>query len=120
MKPSKALMPKVIHAASPLVLKAGNNERDLLLPLPAIRGTISFLQATQKYGPKVERIVINSSFAAVIDIDKGPRPGYTYSEAEWNPMTYEAASNQNTSVIVAYCTSIAFTEKAAWNFMEKN
>lgn len=70
----------VIHTASPFLLQVEDNERDLLQP--AIRGTKQVLESVHKYGPDVKRVVITSSFSSIIDIPKGNRVGYTYSEAD--------------------------------------
>ncbi len=106
----------VIHTASPFVMQVENNERDLLDP--AIKGTTSILQAVEKYAPQVKRIVITSSFAAIADPTQGLRPGYTYSEKDWNPVTYEQAKSGDGST--AYCASKTFAEKAAWEFVENH
>ena len=106
----------VIHTASPFVMQVENNERDLLDP--AIKGTTSILQAVEKYAPQVKRIVITSSFAAIADPTQGLRPGYTYSEKDWNPVTYEQAKSGDGST--AYCASKTFAEKAAWDFVENH
>ncbi len=90
-------------------------ERDLLSP--AIKGTTEILKAIKAHAPQVKRIVITSSFAAIVDLSKGTRPGYTYSEKDWNPVTYEEAKAGNGST--AYCGSKTFAEKAAWEFVEK-
>ncbi len=66
-----------------------DNERDLLLP--AIRGTTEVLESVTKYAPQVKRVVITSSFAAIMDLSQGLRPDYTYSEKDWNPISYEEA-----------------------------
>lgn len=105
----------VIHTASPFVMQVEDNERDLLDP--AIKGTKSILQAVEKYAPQVKRIVITSSFAAIVDPVKGTRPGYTYSEQDWNPVTYEQAKSGDGST--AYCASKKFAEKAAWDFVKE-
>lgn len=60
--------------------------------------------------------VITSSFAAIIDTEKGNRPGYVYSEKDWNPMTKEAALENPSR---GYFGSKTFAEKAAWDFVEK-
>ena len=104
----------VIHTASPFVMQVENNERDLLDP--AIKGTTEILKAVQKYAPQVKRIVITSSFAAIVDPTQGARPGYTYSEKDWNPVTYEQAKGGDGGT--AYCASKKFAEKAAWDFVE--
>jgi nucleoside-diphosphate-sugar epimerase len=95
-----------------------DNERDLLRP--AIDGTTSVLTSIQKHAPNVKRVVITSSFASIIDMDKGVRPGYTYTEKDWNPVTYATASDPKTDGGIAYCASKTFAEKAAFEFVEKN
>ena len=44
------------------------------------------------------------------------RPGYTYSEADWNPITEDEALQ---SASAGYRASKTFAEKAAWDFVEK-
>lgn len=105
----------VIHTASPFVMEVEDNERDLLDP--AIKGTTQILKAVQKNAPQVKRIVITSSFAAIVDPSQGARPGYTYNEKDWNPVTYEQAKSGDGGT--AYCASKTFAEKAAWEFVEK-
>ena len=105
----------VIHTASPFTTQVENNERDLLNP--AISGTTEILKAVKAHAPNVKRVVVTSSFAAVKDPWKGLRPGYTYSEKDWNPTTYEEAKNGDGWV--AYSASKSFAEKAAWDFVEQ-
>lgn len=105
----------VVHTASPFVLQVEDNERDLLNP--AIKGTREILEAVAKNAPQVKRVVITSSFAAMIDLAQGYRPGYTYSEKDWNPVTYEAATAGGGAE--AYCASKTFAERAAWEFLEE-
>ena len=93
-----------------------DNKRDLLWP--AINGTTSILQAAQEYAPQVRRVVITSSMAAVIDVAKGLQPDHTYTEEDWNPMTFEQA--ESALGMVAYAASKAVAEKAAWSYMERN
>lgn len=84
---------------------------------PAIKGTLSLLESVKKHAPKVKRVVITSSFAAILDMSKGTWPEHTYTEADWNPVTYEdAASASNPGV--PYSASKTFAEKAAFNFVE--
>lgn len=94
-----------------------NNERDLLIP--AIHGTTEILKAIQAYNPNVKRVVITSSFAAIINLGEGLRPGYTYSEKDWNPCDYETAKDSDSGA-VAYCASKALAEKAAFDFVKEN
>jgi len=107
----------VIHTATPFQIEVENNERDLLIP--AIEGTNNLLDAVKKNAPEVQRIVITSSFAAIIDLGKGTRPGHVYSEADWNPLTYEVAAKQETPGAAAYTAAKALAERAAWDFIER-
>lgn len=102
----------VIHNASPFAFDVKDNEKELLKP--AIQGTKGCLEAVKKFAPKVKRVVVTSSFAAIVDMSKGTRPGYTYSEKDWNPCSYEDAKKGDGSV--AYCASKAFAEREAWEF----
>lgn len=104
----------VIHTAAPFVLNVQDMRRDLLDPI--IGGSVAILEAIKKYGPEVRRVVNTSSFAAILDLGKGARPGYIYSEADWNPMTYEEASVADAPT--AYCAAKGLGEKAMWDWME--
>ena len=105
----------VINVASPFVLNVQDNKRDLLDP--AIGGGIAILEATKRYGSNVRRLVNTSSFASMLDMNAGARPGYTYTEADWNPMTYEEAATAPGPA--AYCASKALAEKAMWEWMSR-
>lgn len=75
----------VIHIASPFILNAKDFEKELYGP--AVRGTLSVLQAVKDYNPQIKRVVITSSFASVLDVNAGLRSGYTYSREDWNSMS---------------------------------
>ena len=105
----------VIHAASPYKYPVDDNERDLFHP--AVNGTLRILEAVHASGNKrIKRVVITSSFAAVVDTSQGLRPGKVYTERDWNPMTWDEAKAADGSA--AYCASKGFAEKAAWDFVE--
>ena len=104
----------VIHTSSPFHFNTTDSKKDLLDP--AIIGTTGILKAIKKSAPTVKRVVITSSFAAVLHPAKGTRPDYTYSEADWNPITEEEAIQNPTA---GYRASKTFAEKAAWDFVEK-
>lgn len=105
----------VVHCASPFVMQVENNESDLLDP--AIKGTTRILEAVAAHAPQVKRVVITSSFAAILDPTKSSQTEKTYTEADWNPTTYEDAVKTPDGA-VAYCASKALAEKAAWDFVE--
>jgi nucleoside-diphosphate-sugar epimerase len=47
---------------------------------------------------------------------KGNWPGHTYTEADWNPVTLEAALSHPG---LGYAASKTYAEKASWDFLEK-
>ncbi|KAM0456643.1 hypothetical protein ACHAO4_003674 [Trichoderma viride] len=104
----------VIHTASPFILNATDFETELLQP--AISGTTGILESVQKYNSTVSRVVITSSFASVLDPTQGQRPGYVYTEADWNPLTVEQA---NSSPVMAYLASKTFAERAAFDYVKE-
>lgn len=74
------------------------------------------MKSIKKSAPTVKRVVITSSFASIVNADKGFWPEHTYSEEDWNPITQEQAT---VSPIHGYRASKTFAEKAAWDFLEK-
>lgn len=104
----------VIHTASPFHFNVTDVQKQLLDP--AIIGTTGILKSIKKSAPTVKRVVITSSFASIIDGSKGVRPGHTYSEKDWNPVTHEEALKDPST---GYRGSKTFAEKAAWEFVEK-
>lgn len=83
---------------------------------PAIIGTTGILKSIKKSAPSVKRVVITSSFAAIINPSKGDWPGHEYSEDDFNPMTLEDAQ---ANLSAGYRASKTYAEKAAWDFVEK-
>ncbi|KAI8576452.1 hypothetical protein K450DRAFT_256823 [Umbelopsis ramanniana AG] len=104
----------VMHIASPFTFDIKDNEKDLLLP--AREGTKNILQAASTH-KSIKRVIITSSFAAVVDVSKGLRPGYTYTEKDWNPATWEEARKSDNPGFV-YCASKKFAEEEGWDFVK--
>lgn len=121
----------IIHTASPFHFNVTDVKKDLLDP--AIIGTTGILESIKKHAPTVKRVVrlqphpllksrltqlqvITSSFASILDSSTGNRPGYTYSEKDWNPITEEEAIQNPAN---GYRASKTFAERAAWEFLEK-
>ncbi|KAI0161202.1 hypothetical protein GGR57DRAFT_453960 [Xylariaceae sp. FL1272] len=82
----------VQHTASPFHYNFTDPKTELLDP--AIKGTTSVLEAVQKYAPAVKRVVITSSFAAILSTEGLEDMNKTFSEADWNPNTYGASASQ--------------------------
>ncbi|KAJ5261284.1 hypothetical protein N7478_011879 [Penicillium angulare] len=106
----------VIHVASPFFYDTTNNEQELIIP--AINGVKSILSASAKPGSKVQRMVLTSSFASVVDVNSTPPPGFTYTASDWNPLTYEAAADPKSTSVEAYRGSKKYAELAAWDFIK--
>lgn len=104
----------VIHTASPFHFKPKDIQKDLLDP--AVIGTTGILTSIQKHAPSVKKVVITSSFASIVDGTKGTRPGHTYSEEDWNPITHEQALENPSN---GYRASKTMAEKAAWDFVKE-
>ncbi|KAI7763633.1 hypothetical protein LZL87_010688 [Fusarium oxysporum] len=105
---------KVLHIASPFTLSVEDNETEMLVP--AIKMTKGLLESVSMHGAKIKRVVITSSFAAMVDLTKGLWPGHTYNEADWNQVTYDYAKTADAGT--AYVASKALAEKAAWQFVQ--
>jgi nucleoside-diphosphate-sugar epimerase len=69
--------------------------------------------------PKIRRIVLTSSFASVLDANRKAPPHFTYTGADWNPLTYEEAAHKATSPVIAYRGSKKFAELEAWNYIRE-
>ncbi|KAK4160603.1 hypothetical protein QBC43DRAFT_381229 [Cladorrhinum sp. PSN259] len=121
----------IIHVASPFTYDTQNNEAELIIP--AINGVKAILSAAAaaaaKTNGQVKRVVITSSFASVIDLERnriakeGGSKGekyFTYTAEDWNPLSYEEAADPSTSAVVAYRGSKKFAELAAWEFVNNN
>lgn len=104
----------VIHTASPFHFQVTDVKKDLLDP--AVKGTTDILQSIARNAPSVKRVVITSSFSAIVNPYKGSWPEHTYSEEDWNPIKKEQAIE---NVSNGYRASKTFAERAAWDFVEK-
>jgi len=105
----------VLHTASPFHFKVTDVQKELLDP--AVIGTTGILKSIKKNAPSVKRVVVTSSFAAILNPyeSNGLWPSHTYSEADWNPITQEDALKSPSN---GYRASKTFAEKAAWDFVK--
>lgn len=103
----------VLHTASPFHFKVTDPKKDLIDP--AVKGTTGILHAIARSAPTVKRVVITSSFAAILDATKLFDPSATFSEATWNPVTIDQI-HENPAT--AYRASKKLAEKAAWDFVK--
>ncbi|PVH68738.1 dihydroflavonol-4-reductase [Cadophora sp. DSE1049] len=99
----------VIHMASPFHYHAADLKKDMIDP--AIMGTTEILRAIKANAPSVKRVVITSSFAAVLNFQEAIS---VYTADSWNPITMEQALSDGQ---MAYVGSKKFAEKTAWDFV---
>ncbi|KAG2417876.1 hypothetical protein HFD88_000975 [Aspergillus terreus] len=106
----------VYHTASPFTYNNVASNVEFLEP--AIKGTLNLLQAVKDNAPSVKRVIWTGSCASVIDYDNlVSDPPRVYTEADWNPITWEEAVHGDSSK--AYRASKLFAEREAWKFMKE-
>ena len=79
----------VIHTASPFHHNFDDPVKDILDP--AVKGTTGILRSIKAFAPEVKRVVITSSFAAIVNPASHPR---VYDETSWNAVTWDEAVAQ--------------------------
>jgi len=94
----------VLHMASPYAVNVADPQRNLVTP--AVEGTLSLLRAAAR-SPRVRRVVLTSSMAAITD----EPDGRMLTEADWNT---RSSLTRN-----PYYFSKAQAERAAWDFMTR-
>ncbi|KAI9742971.1 MAG: methylglyoxal reductase (NADPH-dependent) gre2 [Claussenomyces sp. TS43310] len=102
-----------IHCASPYHFNAKTPDEINQLIATAVDGTTGILMAIKANAPTVKRVILTSSYAAMVDYGKPMT--HVYSEVDWNPITTEQAYQ---SAPFAYLASKTFAEKAAWDFIK--
>ncbi|KAN0064118.1 hypothetical protein ACQY0O_003285 [Thecaphora frezii] len=109
----------VLHTASPFHFNTEGDPQGKLIQ-PAVNGTRSVLQSIYDHGKQVKRVVVTSSFAAILDSAK-PVP-YAFDEKDWNessPANAEKLGNQQEATD-AYRASKTLAERVAWEFVESH
>jgi nucleoside-diphosphate-sugar epimerase len=99
----------IVHLASPYFTSTNDPIKELVEP--AVNGTKNVLASALK-APKLKKMLVLSSFASVVDLSKNPRPGYVYTEKDWDPITPAQAAENG---VLGYHASKTFAEKAAWD-----
>ena len=98
----------VFHTASPFTYQ--NVESNIEFLEPTIKGTVNLLKAVKDNAPRVKRVIWTGSCASVIDYDNlASEPPKVYTEADWNPVTWEEAVHEDPSK--AYRASKLFAER---------
>lgn len=98
----------VFHTASSFTYQGVENNLEFLEP--AIQGTLNLLKAVKDYAPSVKRVIWTGSCASVVDYSNlTSEPPKIYTEADWNPITWEEAVQGDPSQ--AYRASKLFAER---------
>ncbi|ANZ74293.1 BA75_00474T0 [Komagataella pastoris] len=107
----------VLHTASPFNFKDEGPLEDVYLK-PAVEGTRNILSAVKKFANDyVKNVVVTSSFASVMNVDKFEDKSFIHTEKVWNNNTWDQTKGGDK--VVAYVISKKEAEKAAWDFVEK-
>ncbi|EFY93586.1 NAD dependent epimerase/dehydratase, putative [Metarhizium acridum CQMa 102] len=110
----------VLHTASPFHFKwkvqhaVADAQKELIDP--AVIGTTGILKAIKRSAPTVKRVVVTSSFAAVLDEKRLSDASHTFTEESWNPV---GTQDLHSSPATAYRLSKTLAEKAAWDFVAR-
>lgn len=105
----------VIHVASPFNYDVQDVKKELIDP--AIAGSKAMMVASDKV-QTVKRVVLTSSFASVLDINRKSDSIFTYTAEDWNPITYDEACKS--APVDAYRGSKKYAELEAWNYVKNN
>ncbi|KAJ9613773.1 hypothetical protein H2204_014660 [Knufia peltigerae] len=103
----------ICHVASPYFVFSSDPIKELVEP--AVNGTRNVVSSALK-SKTLKRMTILSSFASVVDLSKSPRPGYTYTADDWDPVTPEQAARDG---YYGYHASKTFAERAAWDMWKE-
>lgn len=109
----------VLHTASPFHYNIEGDPKRTLVN-PAVNGTRNVLSSIQKHGSNVKRVVITSSYAAILDSTR--RGTIVYTEEDWNISSVENVEKKgkDQDASDAYRASKTMAERAAWQFVEEN
>lgn len=105
----------VLHTQSPYHFNWTDPKEGLVDP--AVQGTTSILKSVHKNAPGVRRVVVTSSFAAILSGAHLEDPATTFTEESWNPVTI---NDIHAAPGAAYAASKKLAEKAAYDFVKEN
>ncbi|THH29014.1 hypothetical protein EUX98_g5170 [Antrodiella citrinella] len=108
----------IVHTTSAFQLDIQDTE---VIVGPAVKGVLGVLESARKYGTKVKRIVLLSSTAAIQDQYCPTRTVFT--EKDWNDRIIEhlrTTTEPQEKGMVNYVASKMLSERAGWDFMERN
>jgi nucleoside-diphosphate-sugar epimerase len=78
---------------------------------------VKYLFQAAAQNPSIKRIVLTSSFGAVMDVSR--TTSYTYTSEDWNPITWEETIDPASKVQESYKGSKKFAELEAIRFVKE-
>jgi nucleoside-diphosphate-sugar epimerase len=78
---------------------------------------VKYLFQAAAQNPKIKRVVLTSSFGAVLDVSR--TVPYTYTDEDWNPITWEETIDPASKVQESYKGSKKFAELEARRFVKE-
>ncbi|EGF97925.1 uncharacterized protein MELLADRAFT_84161 [Melampsora larici-populina 98AG31] len=107
----------IAHVASPFHMNVKDPYKDLINP--AVNGTLSILKSAEREGKNVQRIVITSSFASVVNPTTDLN--HVFNETQWNEHSPKIVEEKGIDAPPAevYRSSKVMAENAAWNFVKE-
>ncbi|KAG8747006.1 methylglyoxal reductase (NADPH-dependent) gre2 [Ceratobasidium sp. 414] len=105
----------VAHTASPFHFQADDPQT---LIEPAVKGTVGILKSIEKNGPGVQRVVVTSSVAAILNTSRPT--GTIYTEVDWNTFSTKEVEEKGKGAAGGdkYRASKTLAERAAWAEVE--
>lgn len=103
-----------LHTASPFRFDVKSVEQELLIP--AVEGTRNALWAAKEFGSHIRKVVITSSFAAMMTMESSYDKNFKVDETSWNPVSWDQAKENPYN---GYIASKKFAEREAWDFIER-
>ncbi len=103
----------VLHTASPFSFGLNKDLKEAYW-VPATQGTKNVLEAIKADAPQVKHVVITSSFAAIVNREKGGDKSFIHTEETWNPITWDDVDGE----AKAYTASKKLAEELAREFVE--
>lgn len=102
----------IIHVATPL--STSNYVEDMIKPANEILDNVLNAAAAS---PNVKRVIVTGSLVSVFSFLNFMQVSKTYTEADFNDISLEAAIQKTA---LAYTYSKASSEQRAWEYMKKN
>lgn len=109
----------IAHTASPVPSMTGKINDPAEMINPAVKGTTGIMKSAIKNAPGMQRMVITSSVAAVMNADPNQ---LVYTEDDWNDAAVKNVEEKGVEVGAGgiYTASKTLAERAAWDLWKQH